>query len=1128
MVTKRGSEDMRDIENLIRQRIEAALAAFDPPEPMPDPPEARPCSILVPVYNGANDVRRCLRSLLLHADPRHRIVIADDCSSDQALSRELGDWAARYAHVRYLRRSSNLGYLENVNALLEETDGDVLLLNSDTEIGPQCVERLQRAAYCADQVALACPLSDNANLLTIAPAEWLSPFSTEDIQRACARAARAHFPRLPTAVGFCMYLRREALAALGHFDRFFSPGYGEEDDYAQRARRAGWQLVVAPDVFVRHAGGTSFGRSESTTEMQAAHLARLTWRWPRYESDVRTWWRDWPLREQAERVRRELTRHAKPQRRVLHVLHRLSRIGGTENLVRGLIDAMDSSAEHTVVAVDPLGTYWADALEGTLAGGARTLMFNSANVQPNQMIAGLPADLSDPALERSFARLLRGGGHDLVHVHHLAGWNSLLIPSIARALGVPVVLGLHDHYLLCPDPQMIRMPGSMACEKREAVADRECESCISLRRKARLGSKALAADTYLAARRVFLRRLVSDCSALIAPSHYLARRVTASYPEASAMMQVIPHGLSAEDVDSTQIAARTHVPQPRLRVGFLGGGGAHKGFSLLKELARSLQAHPIQFLAYGIHGPDSRQPGSSPHVLHEDASSPRRSADPPNLVQYLAVAPSARAWHLATFDLILLPSLMAESFSLVLSEAQAMGVPAIASDLGAFVERIHQGVDGWRLDPAEVEAWRSLLLHLSRPEGRALLAAVRSRLLARPVRRLDVQAQEYLGIYEQIRSHPERPGAGIRIGSQDPASLRLQGAPIAPPVLHPLEFIRPRALRTAPQVIAIARDAWAQSQYRVHLPLAQLAASGLIEPPAVWCSRYQGLPPWTEVLQMDADTVVFLHGLDAPSLALMRRLRSATVRPRLVFLLDDLLPADDPRMKSALVEALEQCDRLVCTTRPLAESVRTELPWPGDRISVVENALPIHPWSKLARPSTDGSAPIRVLWAGASQHQADLDLLSPVVEATMDQYRWVFMGLCPRGVAGDPRIEFHAGVEFDAYPAALAALRADIAVAPLVDTSFNRCKSALKLMEYGALELPVVASAMTPYASAPVLRAANHDQWLAALRELQDPVRRRTLGRALKSWVRDHHSLSSESKLLQWREALLLQTEPWS
>ena len=54
------------------------------------------------------------------------------------------------------------------------------------------------------------------------------------------------------------------------------------------------------------------------------------------------------------------------------------------------------------------------------------------------------------------------------------------------------------------------------------------------------------------------------------------------------------------------------------------------------------------------------------------------------------------------------------------------------------------------------------------------------------------------------------------------------------------------------------------------------------------------------------------------------------------------------------------------------------------------------------------------------------------------------------------------------YPARLARMNLDIAVAPLVDHPFNRAKSALKLLEYGALALPVVATDIEPYRGAPV------------------------------------------------------------
>ena len=202
---------------------------------------------------------------------------------------------------------------------------------------------------------------------------------------AVASVARATIPSLPTAVGFCIYLRRDALDELGIFDRFFAPGYGEEDDFSQRARAAGWELVAAPDVFVRHVGGASFGRDAKVMKLQQAHAARLAWRWPGYESDIRTWWRDWPLREHAERVREFLSQRTnsttvrKPH--ILHVLHRLTRIGGTENVARALVDALDGKATHTIIAVDPIPGVWSDAVESALPGGGRLLMFNSANVQ---------------------------------------------------------------------------------------------------------------------------------------------------------------------------------------------------------------------------------------------------------------------------------------------------------------------------------------------------------------------------------------------------------------------------------------------------------------------------------------------------------------------------------------------------------------------------------------------------------------------------------------------------------------------------------------------------------------------------------------------------------------------------
>ncbi len=1116
---------MHPFEQLITQRIQAALSCFDPNEALPAPKTASQCTILIPVFNGLAMLLRCLDSVLQFVDASHLIVLADDCSTDAEVAVTLNSLAIQHKQIRYLRREQNLGYLDNVNAALLALSGDVVVLNSDTEVGPEFIERLQRAAYYREKIAAACPVSDNATLLTLTSCEWLAQFSTLQIQNAVASVARATIPSLPTAVGFCMYLRRDAIAELGVFDRFFSPGYGEEDDFSQRARAAGWELVAAPDVFVRHVGGASFGRGAEVLKLQQAHAARLAWRWPNHESDIRTWWRDWPLREHAERVREWLSQHlnraAVRKPHILHVLHRLTRIGGTENVARALVDALDTNATHTIVAVDPVPGVWSDAVESRLPGGGRLLMFNSANVQANHKIAALPADLSDPALERSFARLLHGAKFDLVHVHHLAGWNSLLLPSIARALAVPVVLGLHCHYALCPDPEMVHRPDQQPCQKLRATDDAECSACIGFHRQPRLGGTLLPIAMYLGARSVFWQRLLSDCAALIAPTNYLAARIGANFPDIQARTRVIAHGMPATELRSARAATAAFSGEYKktLKVGFLGGDGPHKGYGLIKALAKQTQHLPIEYIAFGIGAPDSKLPK--------------------NLNQNPAFTPNARTRHLIGLDLILLPSMMAETFSLVLSEALAFAIPVIASDRGAFIERIEHGVDGWRLDVRLIAPWAALLAELCTVAGRAKLHAVRRNILQKPSLDWDSQAQHYWQVYEEIwhtiaKNLPSTK-ADISCALGDPASARIKKTRPIGPILHPLEWVKKRADRAGPQILAIARNHWAQSQYRVHLPLAALHAAGKIEPPAIWCSAHDSLPQIEEVIQIDPDTVVFLHGLDAASLALMQALKTRVQRPRLVFLLDDLIivknanrgDAQYSELVQALRTALATCDLCICTTPMLAKTIATELGLSTKQITTIPNALPEQPWARLAATlsqlknanrTAQNATRLRVLWAGAAQHQADLDLLLPVVLATKLKYQWVFFGLCPSGLAGDVEVEFHGAVEFADYPERLAALQADLAVAPLLDTEFNRCKSPLKLLEYGVLSLPVVASSLIPYCEAPILRAASPDQWIKALAVLDSPARRVEFGLALKDWVKKKHALSAESIQTLWEK----------
>jgi glycosyltransferase involved in cell wall biosynthesis len=164
---------------------------------------------------------------------------------------------------------------------------------------------------------------------------------------------------------------------------------------------------------------------------------------------------------------------------------------------------------------------------------------------------------------------------------------------------------------------------------------------------------------------------------------------------------------------------------------------------------------------------------------------------------------------------------------------------------------------------------------------------------------------------------------------------------------------------------------------------------------------------------------------------------------------------------------------------------------------------------------------LRVGWAGAQQHAGDLRLLRDVVAATRHEVDWVFLGMVPEGL--DSRaIEFHNHVPFADYPAKLASLDLDLAVAPLEQHPFNEAKSNLRLLEYGALGWPVLCTDIFPYRTddPPVVRLANDaGKWIAAIRErAADPDALAREGDAQRAWVKKHYLL--ENRLDRWFAAL--------
>jgi len=217
-----------------------------------------------------------------------QILLIDDASTETAVRPLLQSWVAEDQTNRcLLLHEQNRGFVATVNHGMRVADGDVVLLNSDTEVTPGWLQNLSKCLASDPSIATATPWSNNGEITSIPDfcAVNSVPENPDEVASVIAACGSPDYPELPTAVGFCMAISRFAINQIGLFDEdTFGRGYGEENDFCQRAQQAGLRSVLCDDTYVVHHGGASFtplGLKPNTQSMQ-----RLLTKHPDYAQKV--------------------------------------------------------------------------------------------------------------------------------------------------------------------------------------------------------------------------------------------------------------------------------------------------------------------------------------------------------------------------------------------------------------------------------------------------------------------------------------------------------------------------------------------------------------------------------------------------------------------------------------------------------------------------------------------------------------------------------------------------------------------------------------------------------------------------------------------------------------------------
>ena len=227
-------------------------------------------SIIIPCWNQLEFTRKCVAALMRQTGPNWELIVVDNGSNDGTGDYLAGVQDASPVPVTVIANATNRGFPAAINQGLEFARGEFLvLLNNDVVVTEGWLGQLVGLASVQEgtaeggipksKIGLVGPMSNYA-----APPQLVEdvPYRELDGMRCFARGwreeHRGKWFTVRKLSGFCLLMTRDVYQAVGGLDERFGLGFFDDDDLAERARRAGFELAVAHDLFVHHFGSRTF------------------------------------------------------------------------------------------------------------------------------------------------------------------------------------------------------------------------------------------------------------------------------------------------------------------------------------------------------------------------------------------------------------------------------------------------------------------------------------------------------------------------------------------------------------------------------------------------------------------------------------------------------------------------------------------------------------------------------------------------------------------------------------------------------------------------------------------------------------------------------------------------------
>lgn len=594
-------------------------------------------AVCIPVFNSFEFSVRCINSVIdTLKKSQHDVIIHvhDDHSSDFKL----------VEFLKYLSKedivltcsNENLGFTKSANhMLMAHPDRDVILLNSDTVVYGEWLDNLCRTAYSSRRVASVSAMSNNSTITSF-PNWPVGQRIEEDnarlISEKLSRNEALEFfglPTLPTAVGSCMYLRRDAIDEVGYLDEEKYPrGYGEENQWSMRCQLQGWIHVAALNTFVLHEGGASFGRESGRLKKSGAR--QLLKEFPEYEVGITRWVQNSGL-PHITQSHKFVWCDQPSEASTVHIVHNFG--GGTDKVVRAIATNDASVWGKNALVMHQKGDFFSITSVG--------------NFRDDPLVE-VPVQIRRHELLDFLSHLDIASRSVTVH-------DPLLVdPASIRQMrkdGFVTELYLHDYRSVCQRGFKV-LPNGLPCKGPNVNI---CDRCLCLK-SPDLDSETERIDDGFNWFINKSRQIASEYDCVSAPS------VSA----ASELASILDLQIALFSVDGkADLSQKIEVPIPAiydnpdrnsvLRVAIIGRLGPHKGTRIIGDLVDYAYVNHPEFVFNLVGAWDGV--GDAPQMMihrgeYQDEESLRKIVEQIEVDIFLIASPAAETFCLTLSDVL--------------------------------------------------------------------------------------------------------------------------------------------------------------------------------------------------------------------------------------------------------------------------------------------------------------------------------------------------------------------------------------------------------------------------------------------------------------------------------------------